>query len=331
MKSHLSARLAAAAGVAVILLLALWGAPRAASPAPSLASAQATSTRTATATATSTATATATPTLVVLEGGYSGSVQLDWVLVGVLSDTLHTPTPIPTLGPKTPTPAASPRPRPNLGEMDLGVLLRSSDSYTVTGYIDLSASQVFTTEHTIMVTPAPLPARVSGAHAPASSIGQTQAIPTATATATATSTPAAVKLAVGPRVTGVLTVLTDGITLTLLSDQFPLKTSTGLNLLRQFRLVGRKVERNGSIFDEESDQTSTPTMTPMPAGGGWISDVYEGEYRETFWNLGATPVTLIGRFRLVQPVFVTPTPTPTVTPTPTRTATPTRTPTGRNK
>ena len=58
----------------------------------------------------------------------------------------------------------------------------------------------------------------------------------------------------------------------------------------------------------------------MPAGGGWISDVYEGEYRETFWGFSATPVTLIGRFRLEQPAFVTPTLTPTVTPTPIRTS-----------
>ena len=135
----------------------------------------------------------------------------------------------------------------------------------MTGYVDLSASQVFTTEHIIMVTPAPLPARASGVHTPASSIGQTQNMATATATATATFTPVAVKLAVGPRVTGVVTVLTDGITLTLLSDQFPLKTSTGLNLLRQFSLVGRKVAGNGSASEAESGAApQTAEENPCP-------------------------------------------------------------------
>ena len=83
-----------------------------------------------------------------LEGGYSGRVQLDWVLVGEYSDTLKTPTPTPTRGPKAATPAASARSRPNLGKIDLGVLVRSSDPYTVTGslvytmtgYVDLVAS-----------------------------------------------------------------------------------------------------------------------------------------------------------------------------------------------
>ena len=59
--------------------------------------------------------------------------------------------------------------------------------------------------------------------------------------------------------------------------------------------------------------------------------MFEGEYRETFWGFSATPVTLIGRFRLVQPVFGTPTPTPIRDAHADRTATPTRTPTGRNR
>ena len=127
MKSHLSLTLAAVALVAGILLLALWGSLRAASPVA--------------------------PPVPKLEGGYSGRVQLDWVLVGEYSDTLKTPTPTPTRGPKTPAPAATAKPRPNLGRIDLGVLVRSSGSYIVTGYVDLAASQVFTGQHTIMATP----------------------------------------------------------------------------------------------------------------------------------------------------------------------------------
>ena len=297
MKSHLSERLAAAALVAGALLLTMWGVPRAASPEPSLRQAPA--------------------PIPTLEGSLSGMVQLDWVLVGALSDTLHTPTSTPTLGPKIPPPAATPRPRPNLGRMDLGVLVRSqprpSGNYSVTGYVDLAASQVFTRTYDIMATPASLKPRAPKAPAPA-----------------------AVKLAVGPYVSGVLTV-TNGITLDLRSEKFPMKTSSGLSLQRQFRLLGKKVEGNGGMFEVQSDEspqpaeaipcrdkngkpalctptpTPSPTPSPLPPEGGWISDVYEGEYRETFWNLSAMPVTLVGRFRLVQPVFVNPTPTPTKT------------------
>ena len=86
----------------------------------------------------------------------------------------------------------------------------------MTGYVDLAASQVFTGEHTIMATPVLLATPGPG-----------------------TSAPVAVKLAVGPEL---LKGTFNGVTLTLESEQFPLKTSTGLDLLRQFRLVGRKVE-----------------------------------------------------------------------------------------
>ena len=121
--------------------------------------------------------------------------------------------------------------------------------------------------------------------------------------------PVAVQLAGGPALKGTF----NGVTLTLESEPFPLKTSTGLDLLRQFRLVGTKVEGAGSIFDEATSPISTTQQAT------WSGNVFEGEYRETFWGFSATPVTLIGRFRLVQPVFETPTPTPTGTATPTAT------------
>ena len=70
-----------------------------------------------------------------------------------------------------------------MAEIDLGVLVRSSGSYTVTGsrsytmtgYVDLAASQVFTGQHTIMATPVLLATPGPG-----------------------TPAPVAVKLAVGP-------------------------------------------------------------------------------------------------------------------------------------
>lgn len=77
-----------------------------------------------------------------LDGNYSGAVDLDWTLVGVLTDPLPTP---------TPAPAGSPA-APDLGAIDLALQL-SQNGNAVTGYVDLAKTLVFTVEHTLAGPP----------------------------------------------------------------------------------------------------------------------------------------------------------------------------------
>jgi uncharacterized repeat protein (TIGR01451 family) len=72
-----------------------------------------------------------------LNGTYFGTVKLDWAMPGEYSDPLPTPTPDPE--------GASP---PDLGEIDLGLALIQAGS-TVSGYVDLDFTLVFTGEHTV--------------------------------------------------------------------------------------------------------------------------------------------------------------------------------------
>jgi uncharacterized repeat protein (TIGR01451 family) len=72
-----------------------------------------------------------------LNGTYLGTVKLDWAMPGEYSNPLPTPTPDPE--------RTSP---PNLGEIDLGLALVQAGS-TVSGYVDLDFTLVFTGEHTI--------------------------------------------------------------------------------------------------------------------------------------------------------------------------------------
>jgi len=123
-------------------------------------------------------------TLIPLECTYAGTVKLDWVSPGVYSDTLTEP-------------AGTP---PDLGRIDLGFLLhRSQDS--LSGYVDLGATLVFTTEHVINTT---------------------QAITT--------------PLAVGPEVSGTFT----GDNWQLESERVSMETEAGQGLIRQFRLTAVK-------------------------------------------------------------------------------------------
>lgn len=73
-----------------------------------------------------------------LDGNYRGSVELGWTVVGVLSDPLPTPTPAPTGSPAA----------PDLGAIDLALQLRQNGN-TVTGYVDLATTLVFSVEHTL--------------------------------------------------------------------------------------------------------------------------------------------------------------------------------------
>lgn len=185
-------------------------------------------------------------------GAYNGMVELDWSLAGVYSDTLPTPTPQPAVTPGTPSPI------PILSAIDLGLLFHPGGNQG-DGHVDLSNTLMFTKEHTIMATP----------------IGPTPG--------PGTPPPAAVALAVGPKVS----VTLDGANLRVESERFAMTTGAGQGLQRQFRLIG--VAADGDIHR------------------------FTGDYRETIWGFGPQPLTLVGRFILVQPV-VGGSPTPTVAP-----------------
>lgn len=199
-------------------------------------------------------------------GAYSGIVELDWALAGVYSDTLPTPTPQPAVTPGTPSPI------PILSAIDLGLLFHPGGNQG-DGHVDLSSTLMFTKEHTIMATP----------------IGPTPG--------PGTPPPAAVALAVGPKVS----VTLNGANLRVESERFAMTTSAGQRLQRQFRLIG--VAADGDIHR------------------------FTGDYRETIWGFGRQPLTLVGKFTIVQPVVATPTSVATSTPTAVATNTPTRTPT----
>ena len=124
-----------------------------------------------------------------------------------------------------------------------------------------------------------------------------------------TPTPVAAELRIGPKVTGTL----NGANLQLESERVA-GVIAGVPIQRQFRLTGVAVW-----------EASVVTIS--------------GEYRETIWGYVPKPLTVIGHFKLRQPIFgaapstdvtSTPTRTPAIggsTSTPTATATAIRTPT----
>ncbi len=156
-------------------------------------------------------------TSVDLTGQYVGSAHLDWGLVGVYSDALATP---------TPQPVGTPKPR-DLGSIALALQLAQSGT-TVTGYIMLDRTMVFTKEHTILATPIVAPPGPG------------------------TPTPVAQPLDTGPRVTGTF----DGTTLRLESEPFSLVVG-GKSVTRQFRLVTSSVQNDGQRFVGEYRETIT--------------------------------------------------------------------------
>ncbi len=170
------------------------------------------------------------PTAVDLNGQYSGSVKLVWGLTGVYSDSLATP---------TPKPAGAPQP-PDLGSIDLTLQLSQSGT-TVSGYVVLDNTIVFTREHTIQATPvAPTP----GAGTP---------------------TPAPQPLGVGPYVNGTF----DGTTLRLESEPFSLVVG-GKRITRQFRLVTTVVPTDGGrLVGEYRETMSGYALRPATVLGGF--------------------------------------------------------------
>ncbi|MFQ5593147.1 MAG: hypothetical protein ACE5HA_03260 [Anaerolineae bacterium] len=164
-----------------------------------------------------------------ITGDYSGEARLNWVLAGIYSDTLATPTPQPT---GTPAPA-------DLGRIDLSLRLEQSGS-AVSGYVLLDRSLVFTREHSIMVTPI-LPPPGPG---------------------TPTPNPEPEELDIGPRVTGTF----DGVTLRLESERFSLVLSPEQRLAdgqlipeqrvtRQFSLSSTAVQDDGATLAGEYRET----------------------------------------------------------------------------
>lgn len=152
--------------------------------------------------------------LISLESTYVGQVKLNWAAPGLYSDTLTAPTG--TL--------------PELGGIDLGFLLHCEQN-SLSGYVDLNTTLVFTGEHTITTT---------------------QAITT--------------PLAVGPAVHGTC----GGANAQLESERFSYLTGAGQRVMRQFRLMGTRVN----------------------------STMFTGEYRETLWGYGLQPLTIVGEFNL---------------------------------
>jgi Bacterial Ig domain len=73
-----------------------------------------------------------------LAGDYSGAVRLQFTAAGILSDTLATP----------PPPAAGQPEPPDMGTIDLALKLYQNSS-TVSGYVSLDKTLVFTATHTI--------------------------------------------------------------------------------------------------------------------------------------------------------------------------------------
>lgn len=138
------------------------------------------------------------------EGAFKGEVTLEWGVSGVLSDnTLATP--------------PSGTEQPDLGSIDLGLLLQPNGS-SMTAYVDLDHTLIFTSEHTIQATPVgptPLPG---------------------------TPPPAAVPLKVGPKLMGSF----DGTNLELLSA--PISSMiAGKTITQQFSMKG-VVERTDNLI-----------------------------------------------------------------------------------
>jgi len=145
---------------------------------------------------------------------YGGKVALKITLGGVLSDTLATPTPV-----------VGQQRRADVGSIDLGLFLSQSGN-TMSGYVDLDHSLVFSSEHTIQATPMFL------------------------TPAAGRATPAPVALKTGPKVQGSY----DGTQLTLQSEVFSLQVS-GRTIQRQFRLIGTRRDANGNTFAGEYRET----------------------------------------------------------------------------
>jgi hypothetical protein len=78
------------------------------------------------------------PNAAQLAGDYSGAVKLQFTAAGILSDTLATP----------PPPAAGQPEPPDMGTIDLALKLYQNNS-TVSGYVSLDKTLVFTGTHTI--------------------------------------------------------------------------------------------------------------------------------------------------------------------------------------
>ncbi len=139
-----------------------------------------------------------------LSGDYQGSAGLQSVFPGVYTNVAVTPSPM------------------DLGQIDLSLHLEQQDN-TVTGYVMLDHTLVFTGEHTIIVTPD-------------------------ASAAEAAATP--VPLTIGPRVQGTF----DGTTLQLDSEPFALMLNDR-PVTRRFRLISTTVSDEGATIEGQYYET----------------------------------------------------------------------------
>jgi hypothetical protein len=229
-----------------------------------------------------------------LEGSFTGEVELHWGLTGVLSNTLQTPTPIPTaVGGSNPYTSSM---EADLGGFDLGLLVQQS-GMNITAYIDLDQTLVFTGEHTIQATPVG-PTPFPGTPA----LGVTP-------------------LPVGPKLTGTF----DGTTMNLRSEVLN-RMIGGKSVRQQFELIG-VVERPGNLitFTGEYRETIWGYMPqPVTVLGAFVI------YQVVFNTVPENTPTTIPTNTPVTPGAPTSTPIPTNTPVtpgaPTSTPIPTNTP-----
>lgn len=216
-----------------------------------------------------------------LQGLFSGEVKLDWTVLGAYTDPLLTPTTQPTEMP----------PPPDLGAMDLALQLTQSGN-TVSGFVDLENTLVYTKEATIMATPV-MPTPLPG-----------------------TPVPGATPLAIGPKVSGTF----DGVNLRLESEKVSTELA-GQPIQRQFQLIGTATweDNNVTLTGEFRETVWGYVSEPLTVIGYF--DLSQALYNEdTIVISTATPI-------LTSTPTSAATNTPTSTPTGTLPSTSTPTPT----
>ena len=159
-----------------------------------------------------------------LHGLFSGVVKLDWTVVGAYADTLATPTPQP---PEMPLPA-------DFSAIDIGLQLTQTGN-TISGFVDLDSTLVYTKEATIMATPlvpTPLPGEPPLE---------------------------AVELAIGPALSGTF----DGENIHLESDRIP-AVLAGQPIQRQFQLISTAVWDDSVVTLTGEFRETVWGLSPQP-------------------------------------------------------------------
>ncbi len=154
-----------------------------------------------------------------------GKVDLSWGATGTYSDTLPTPT------------AEELAALPNMGSIDLALLLEQGAGNGVKGYVALESTLVFTTQHTISAT--------------------------VTSAVAGRSTTETRSLAVGPASNGSY----QGNQLTLLSERIAYTTASGQAAQRQFRLSAAPSQEVGIVTGEYRETVWGVALQPLTIVG----------------------------------------------------------------